>query len=140
MSDELRELLIADLNYFKMMKIIRDEQERYGVKLEGGRTLVPTEYADAKIYLRANKYFPYSMKPIIWVLNHDHKEAHMGPELVMSRFTHYSSIYNDIGTLRGILNNIINNIRYQDIPIERITPDNVMTFSFKNKEIHRPFV
>ena len=141
MNDEKRELLIEQLNYFKSLKIIK-EQKRYGIIKGNGEFLLPIEYLRAEIYLRANKLYPFSMKPIIWVVNHDHKEAHMGPDLKMSRFTHYSNLFGSHSgdTIRGIFNSLINNALYQDVHIERVTPENVMIYSYKNKEINRPIV
>jgi len=134
MNEAKRELLVEQLNFFKTLKVIEDEQNRKGVIKENGEVLVPAEYAMAKICLRVNKFYPFTMKPVIWVLNHNHKEAHMGPNLKMSRFTPYGEIN---GPFRGFINNMINTtFFYQDVPIERVTSENIHIYSYKNRELN----
>jgi len=141
MPEEERKLLVQQLNFFKSLKVISDKQKRYGVVSPDWYILVPVQYLHIEIFLRVNKFYPYSMKPIIWIVNHDHKEAHIDPDLKMSKFRHFTTFTKYSGdTLRGFFNTIINDIRYQDVPIERVTPNNILKFSYQNKEIDRPIV
>jgi len=140
MNEKKRELLITQLNIFKQLKIYSDEQDRYGVILDD-HIVIPAQYLYAEIFLRANKYYPFNMKPIIWVVNHDHKEAYIGPNLKISRFNNFTSINKHSGTtFRGCVNDMFNSKLYQDIPIDRVDLENVMKLSFKNKENDRPII
>jgi len=139
MKKKKRDMLIQQLNYFKSLAVVQsatpdNDDNRYGVIAEDGSEVVPTKYRRAEIYLRVNRHFPFTMKPVIWVVNDDHKQAYIGPNLKEpTRFKNYTSLFdhNSGNSLSGFIGSVVDAILYEDIYIQRIEPEKVMTYSYK---------
>jgi len=133
MTSKKKELLLQQLEYFKSLQIVRNNN-LYGVKREDGSMAVSPDYKDAGIYLRINKFFPSLMRPVVWVVNDFNKEAYIGPELENNaKFKSYTALIgNSSGNgLIGFLRALRDDMLYDDIPISQVEPEQVLTYSKK---------